>query len=88
MRTVLDKIEGDTVINEDTELLGTIVGCTRVCENIQLDLYGAIIGDLVMEQNSRVYLYGVVSGNVMNNGGHLEIPGMANREVIGDNGET
>ena len=88
MKVIRDKIEGDTAINEDTQLHGMIVGLTTVSRNSLLQLHGMIIGDLILEENSTVYLHGMVNGNIINNGGYLEVFGMVNGKVIRKSGET
>ncbi len=76
MRVIVDKIEGDTVIDEDTQLNGMIVGKTTVAEGVQLALNGMVVGNLVAKKDSVVYLYGMVVGDVINEGGKLEVRGM------------
>ena len=88
MRVIREKIEGKTVLSEDTELYGMIAGDTRVCENIVLKLHGMVIGKLILETNSVAYLHGMVVGDILNKGGHLEIFGTVNGRVLTENGKT
>ncbi len=88
MKVIRNKVEGNTTINEDTQLHGMIVGSTTVSRNCVFQLHGMIVGDLVVEDNSIVYLHGMVNGNVINNGGHLEVFGMVNGKVFREKGET
>ena len=88
MKVIRNKIEGNTTINEDTQLHGTIVGSTTVSRNSVLQLHGMVMGDLILEENSTVYLHGMVNGNVINNGGYLEVFGTVNGKVIRESGET
>ena len=88
MRIINDKIEGDTIINEDTQLNGMIVGKTTVAEGIQLELNGMIVGNVVVEKNSAVYLCGEVVGNVVNEGGRLEVFGIVKGKVLRKDGDT
>ena len=88
MKVIRDKIEGDIVIKEDTQVHGMIVGVTTVSENTLLQLHGMIIGDLVLNEDSKVLLKGMVNGDVINKGGHLEIFGMVNGKVVRKKGKT
>lgn len=88
MKVMKQRIEGDTILNEDTQLHGMIVGSTTVSENTVLHLHGMIIGNLLLEQSSTVYLHGMVNGDVINRGGRLEVFGIVNGKVIRENGET
>lgn len=88
MEVVRYKIEGDTVIQEDTRLQGMIVGSTLVSEDVLLELDGMIIGSLVLEKNSRVNIRGMVNGDVTNRGGYLAIYGMVVGKVIKEAGKT
>lgn len=42
MRILRNKIEGDTVLREDTQLYGMIVGSTTVSKGILLELHGMV----------------------------------------------
>ena len=88
MKIIRNKIEGNTPINEDTQLHGMIVGSTTVSRNSILQLHGMIIGDLILEENSTVYLHGMVNGNIINNGGYLEVFGIVNGKIIRESGKT
>ena len=88
MRVIENKIEGETIIAEDTELRGMIVGSTVVENGITLQLHGMIVGNLILEKSSLVYLYGAISGDITNKGGYLEIHGFVNGKVIREGGET
>jgi len=88
MRIRNDKIEGDTIINEDTQIDGMIVGNTTVAEGIQLKLNGMIVGKLVVAKNSTIQLYGTVDGDVVNEGGRLEVFGTVNGKVFRKDGDT
>ena len=88
MKIVMDKIRGDTIIDEDTQLNGMIVGKTTVSECTQLELNGMVVGNLVLKKASTVYLYGMVVGDVINEGGRLEVFGTVNGIVVRKNGET
>ena len=88
MKVIRNNIEGNTTINEDTQLHGMVVGLTTVSLNSILQLHGMIIGDLILEESSTVYLHGMVNGNVINNGGYLKVFGTVNGKVIRESGET
>lgn len=88
MKVILGKIEGDAIINEDTQLFGMIVGSTTISEKASLQLHGMIIGNLILKEDSKVYLHGMVNGDVINKGGYLEIFGIVNGKIIREKGET
>lgn len=88
MKVIKDKIEQNTAISEDTQLLGMIVGLTTVSKNVIFQIHGMIIGDLILNEGATVYINGIVDGNIANNGGHLEIFGIVNGKINTDIGET
>ena len=88
MRLFNDKIEGNTSINEDTQLNGMIVGDTTVLENTMFELNGMIVGNLIIKKSSTVYLYGTVTRDVVNEGGRLEVFGTVNGKVFRKDGDT
>lgn len=88
MKVIWGKVEGDTILNEDTNLHGMIVGSTTVSENTLLQLHGMIVGNLILEKESTVYIYGMVNGNIINKGARLEVFGMVNGKVYREGGET
>ena len=87
MKVIRDKIEGDIVIKEDTQVNGVIVGVTTVSENTLLQLNGVIVGDLILKEDSKVFLNGIVNGDVVNKGGYLEIFGIVNGKVVRKKGK-
>jgi len=88
MKVIRDKVEGETVLTEGTELLGMIVGKTTVSEDTLLKLHGMIVGDLILEKGSTVYLHGTVNGDVINRGGVLQVFGIVNGRIVRQSGET
>ncbi len=88
MRVIRDKIEGETVLSEDTQLHGMITGSTIVSKNTVLQLHGVIIGNLILKAGATTYLHGMVIGDVINEGGHLEVFGTIKGKVIRKDGET
>lgn len=88
MKMIEHKIEGDTRIEEDTELRGMITGNVMVAPGVTLELRGMVLGSLGLERSSRVYLRGMVTGNVENRGGHLEVWGMVDGRISRQDGIT
>jgi hypothetical protein len=88
MNIINDKVVGEIILNENTELHGMIVGNTTVTEGILLKLHGMIIGDLILEKDSTVYLHGMTKGDVINRGEILKVYGMVNGRIIRQDGET
>jgi len=88
MRVIDGKIEGGTILTEDTQLNGMIVGVTTVSRNCILHMHGMIVGDLIVEESATVYLNGMVNGNVTNCGGILEVYGTVNGNILRQKGKT
>jgi hypothetical protein len=77
MKAVHDKIDGPYAITENLALYGTIAGTAMLCSGVRLVLHGTIAGDLIIERGARAFIYGTVTGRVCNDGGRVEIFGMA-----------
>lgn len=88
MITIHHKIEEDTVITEDTELFGMIVGLTTVRRSVHLELLGMVVGNLVVERDASVNLRGMVTGDVANKGGNLSVFGMVGGNLVREGGQT
>lgn len=88
MKLIRGKLEGDTVLTEDTELHGMIVGTTTVDGGSTLRLHGTVTGNLILEENSSVEMHGMVNGDVYNKGGHLAVFGTVNGRVVREGGQT
>lgn len=88
MKIIRGKIEGNIILDEDTQLYGLMVGSIAIPADILLELHGMIVGNLTLEVNSTAYLHGMVNGDVINKGGHLEIFGIINGKIIRRGGET
>lgn len=87
MKIIRDRVEGNTVLTEGTQLLGMIVGNTTVSENALLELHGMIIGNLTLEKGCTVYLHGMVNGDVINKGGFSRFFGIVNGRIVHKSGE-
>ena len=88
MKVITDKIISDTIISEDTQLHGMIIGRITVVEGVIFHLHGMVIGDLMLREKATVYLHGMVNGNVINKGGYLEVFGCINGRLVRESGET
>jgi cytoskeletal protein CcmA (bactofilin family) len=88
MKVIVDKIDGNLLVNEDTQLNGMVIGNVSVEENKTLQLNGMVFGEIVIKPTATVYLNGIVNGRVINGGGHLEIFGIVNGAVVKQKGET
>ena len=88
MKVIRDKVEGNIVLSEDTQLHGMIVGSVMVSKDSVLQLHGMIIGSLTLREESTVYLHGTVIGDVINEGGHLQVFGTVKGKVVRKDGET
>ncbi len=86
MKIINRKIDGETVIVQDTKIDSTVVGSVTVSESILLQLDGNIDGNLILSNDSTVYIYGTVNGDVDNIGGFLEVFGTVNGSVTCESG--
>ncbi|WP_237714107.1 hypothetical protein [Novosphingobium sp. Rr 2-17] len=77
MKAVHDNIAGPFAIEEDIALYGTITGGATLCTGRRFILHGTIAGDLRIEKGSRAILHGTVAGGIYNDGGRVELFGMA-----------
>ena len=77
MRAGHDSIEGPLEIGEDMALYGTISGAATLKSGARFILHGTIMGDLTIEAGARAILHGTVAGRIYNEGGRVEIFGMA-----------
>jgi len=83
MRAIHDKIEGRFAIKEDIALYGMIAGDATVHRGIRFILHGTIAGNLTIERGARAIIHGTVAGRIHNEGGRVEIFGIADAVVNG-----
>ncbi len=88
MEKIIGRIRGDVTIAKDTHQSGIIDGAVMVTEKAVFELHGMVTGEVTIEEGATVYLRGTVNGDVVNNGGRLEVIGIANARVIRNGGET
>lgn len=88
MQTIAHKIDGDVVLEEDTILRGMIAGSVTVPKDTVLHLHGTVTGSVFLQEGSAVFLHGTVAHDVVNDGGHLEIDGIVQGQVVRARGET
>jgi hypothetical protein len=77
------KIEGPFAIEEDTALYGTIAGDATLHRGIRFILHGTIAGNLTIETGARAIIHGTVAGRIYNEGGRVEIFGIADAVANG-----
>lgn len=77
MRAVHENIEGPFAIEEDIALYGTIAGDATLREGRRFILHGTIMGSLTIEPKARAIVHGTVAGRIINEGGRVELFGMA-----------
>lgn len=77
MKAVHDAIDGPFVIEEDIALYGTITGSATLHSGRRFILRGTIAGDLRVERGARAILHGTVAGRIYNDGGRVELYGIA-----------
>jgi hypothetical protein len=81
MKAVHDNINGPYAIDEDIALYGTITGSATLGSGKRFILHGTIAGDLRIEKGARAILHGTVAGRIYNEGGHVELFGIADAVV-------
>src|SRR3546814_21134334 len=77
MRAVHDKIEGPFAIEENIALYGMVAGDATLHRGIRFILHGTITGNLTIETGARAIIHGTVAGRTYNEGGRVEIFGIA-----------
>jgi len=77
MKAIHDSLEGPFAIEEDIALYGTITGAAILRSGFRLILHGTIAGSLTVERGSRAIIHGTVAGRIFNEGGRVELFGMA-----------
>lgn len=81
---IFNKIEGDFVVETNTNLYGMIVGSVTVKKGVTFILYGMVIGDLI--NYGETIVYGTINGQIVNNKGQLQIDKNAKiNEIKNDN---
>ena len=88
MIEISKKIEGNVVIEKDTNLRGMIVGNVEVLDGATLYLRGSLNGRLYIYEGAKVLLYGTNNGDVINDGGILEVFGVINGRLFRERGRT
>lgn len=79
MKTINGSYTGDLVINEETEILGSIIGSVEVIAPFLLSLKGSINGNLVVRKNAQAEVRGTVNGTLINESGKVDIWGYVNK---------
>lgn len=77
MKAIHDSIDGPFAIEEDIALYGTITGAATLRSGFRLILHGTIAGSLTVERGSRAIIHGTVAGRIFNDGGRVDLFGMA-----------
>jgi cytoskeletal protein CcmA (bactofilin family) len=88
MRVILDKVEGDQTIAEDTTLVGVIAGNVKVESGVFFALVGTVTGNVEVENMANVEIHGVTVGDVINRNGDILIKGVVVGNVIRKPGRT
>src|SRR3546814_12884045 len=88
MRAVHDKIEGPFAIEENIALYGMVAGDATLHRGIRFILHGTITGNLTIETGARAIIHGTVAGRIYNEGGRVEIFGIADAVANGSRDAT
>ena len=94
MKAVHEKIEGPFAIEEDMALYGMVAGDATLHRGIRFILHGTIAGNLTIETGTiagnltietgaRAIIHGTVAGRIYNEGGRVEIFGVADAVANG-----
>lgn len=88
MITIKDRVSGEMLVREDTQVQGIINGRVYVEKGAHLFHYGMINGTVTVDKGSEAQIFGFVKGDVINNGGSLMVFGTVNGAVRTDSGQT
>jgi hypothetical protein len=88
MRTITERVRGDTIIREETHIQGVVNGRVYVDKGGSLLHQGMIYGTVTVETGGEANIFGFVKGDVINNGGKLTIFGTVNGTVRTEAGST
>ncbi len=83
MKAVHEKIEGPFAIEEDIALYGMIAGDATLRRGVRFILHGTIAGNLTIERGARAIVHGTVAGRIYNDGGRVELFGVADAVTNG-----
>ncbi len=76
MKTIMGKIDGSIVVEEDAQLFGVITENVTVLRGAHLHVEGVIMGDLVVHEGGASSVNGNVLGYIINDGGAVQVRGM------------
>ena len=76
MKTILGKVDGSVVFEEDGEIFGVVTENVTVLRGAHLRMEGVVMGDLVVLEGGRATVNGTVMGYVINDGGRVRMRGM------------
>lgn len=83
MKAVHEKIEGPFAIEEDIALYGMVAGDATLHRGVRFILHGTIAGNLTIERGARAIVHGTVAGRIYNDGGRVELFGIADAVTNG-----
>jgi hypothetical protein len=73
MKTILEKITGNIIVNENTTFHNAFVESIIVEKGITARLYGSVDKEIVVKENAIAYLHGPLLGKVNNQGGTIYV---------------
>ncbi|MBA4274872.1 MAG: hypothetical protein C0436_04385 [Alphaproteobacteria bacterium] len=77
MKTILGKVQGSVVFEEDGELFGVVTENVTVMRGAHLRMEGIVMGDLVVHEGGSATVNGTVMGYILNDGGQVRVRGLA-----------
>jgi len=88
MKLIAERVKGETIIREDTQIQGIVNGRVYVEKGANLIHMGMIIGTVTVERGAEASIFGFVKGDAINNGGNLNVFGTVNGAVRTESGNT
>jgi len=88
MREIKGKLEGDLLIEKNTNLAGMVVGTAKVLPKVSFNIKGMLIDNLIVKNEAVDFVHGMVTGNIENEGGYVEVFGIVEGQVYPRAGKT
>ena len=85
MPKIVDHIQQDTLIDNDTDWMGMISGFVTVDKNSTLLVYGMVNGNVTINSGCSLIIYGIVNGDIVN-AGTCKVFGVVDGKLIRQGG--
>lgn len=77
MKTILGKVQGSVMFEENGELFGLVTENVTVLRGAHLRMDGIVMGDLIVLEGATATVNGTVMGYIINDGGRVRVRGLA-----------